>query len=72
MICSVKPVLTEDLCVVQKNEFSKHVICAKYTLDERSSVFLTDPSSRQRGCYIRTITAKVRLEKTSGHGPQGV
>jgi hypothetical protein len=31
-----------------------------------------NPSSRQRGCYIKTITARVRLErKVSGRGPQG-
>jgi hypothetical protein len=32
----------------------------------------TDPSSFQRGCYIRTITASVQLEnKNSGRGSQG-
>jgi hypothetical protein len=32
MICSVKPVLTEDLCVVQKEEFSiTCYMCDMYT-----------------------------------------
>jgi hypothetical protein len=32
----------------------------------------TDPSSRQKGCCIRTITASVQLEnKNSGRGSQG-
>jgi hypothetical protein len=35
MICSVKPVLTEDLCVVQNEEFS---VCANCTLDERPNI----------------------------------
>jgi hypothetical protein len=39
MICSVKPVLTENLCVVQKEDFS---VCAKRTLDERPSIFIRD------------------------------
>jgi hypothetical protein len=30
-----------------------------------------NPSSRQRGCYIRTITARVRLQKKSCHDPHG-
>jgi hypothetical protein len=31
-----------------------------------------DPSSRQRGCYIRTITASVQLEnKITGRGSKG-
>jgi hypothetical protein len=42
MICSVKPVLTQDLCVVQKEEFSVHAICVKCTLDERLSIFIKD------------------------------
>jgi hypothetical protein len=30
--------------------------------DERPSILITDnPSSRQRRCYIRTITARVQL-----------
>jgi hypothetical protein len=30
-----------------------------------------DPSSHQRGCYIRTITKSVQLEKNTGREPQG-
>jgi hypothetical protein len=34
--------------------------------------FKGDPSFRQRGCYIRTITASVQLEnKNTGRGSQG-
>jgi hypothetical protein len=33
---------------------------------------MTDPSSRQRGCYIRTMTANVHLRKKhSGRESQG-
>jgi hypothetical protein len=32
---------------------------------------MTDPSSRQRGCYIRTMTAGVQLRKKSGRETQG-
>jgi hypothetical protein len=28
-------------------------------------------SSRQRGCYMRTITARAQLENIFGHGPEG-
>jgi hypothetical protein len=31
----------------------------------------TDPFSRQRGCYIRAITASVLLEKNIGRESQG-
>jgi hypothetical protein len=29
MICSVKPVLTEDLCVVQKEEIFNNMLCMR-------------------------------------------
>jgi hypothetical protein len=62
LICSIKPVLTEDLCVVQKQGFfNKRAEC---TLHGRPSIFITEnPSSLQRGCYIRTNNARVQLEK---------
>jgi hypothetical protein len=31
----------------------------------------TDPFSRQRGCYIRTMTANIQLKKHIGRGSQG-
>jgi hypothetical protein len=37
MIRSVKPVLTDDLCVVQKEEFSR---CVKCTLQEKPGIFI--------------------------------
>jgi hypothetical protein len=44
MICSEKPVLTEDLCVVEKKKFSVtwYTVCVKRILDERSSIFVRD------------------------------
>jgi hypothetical protein len=30
--------------------------------EDQQQLKMTDPSSRQRGCYIRTITANVHLE----------
>jgi hypothetical protein len=35
-------------------------------------LLMTDPSSHQRGCYIRTINASVELQnKKSGRGSEG-
>jgi hypothetical protein len=42
MICSVKPVLTEDFCVVQKEEFSITCYMGEHTLGERLSVSIRD------------------------------
>jgi hypothetical protein len=44
MICSVKHVLKEDLCVMQKEEFSiTCYMCEIYsTFDERPSIFIRD------------------------------
>jgi hypothetical protein len=45
MICPTKPVLTEDLCKVQKQRFFFCLTCyiyAKCTLDERPSILITD------------------------------
>jgi hypothetical protein len=48
MICFAKPVLTEALYIVQKEEFS--ITCAIRTFDERQSIFIRDkpifPSER--------------------------
>jgi hypothetical protein len=30
--------------------------------EDQQQLYMADPSSRQRGCYIRTITAGVQLE----------
>jgi hypothetical protein len=40
MICFVKPVLTEDLYIMQKEEIS--TICVILTLDERLSTFMRE------------------------------
>jgi hypothetical protein len=31
MICSAKPLLTEDLCVVQRQEFFSNMLCVRNT-----------------------------------------
>jgi hypothetical protein len=42
------------------------------TGEDQQQLCMTDPSSRQRGCYIRTITASVQLEnKITGRDSQG-
>jgi hypothetical protein len=67
MICSVKPVLTEDLCVVQKEEFQQHAICVKCLLDERPSIVIRDKpiisSERMlhKGYYRRSSVEKMSL-----------
>jgi hypothetical protein len=41
--------------------------------EAQEQLYTTDPSSRQRGCYIRTIIASVQLEnKITGRESQGV
>jgi hypothetical protein len=72
-MCSVKPVLTEDLCVKQQEEFSiTYYMCEIYTSRKFECIHKRQTHLRQRGCYIRTITARVQLgEKISGRGPQG-
>jgi hypothetical protein len=42
-----------------------HLTKAKHSRKRQTS------SSHQGGCYIRTITASVQLEKISGRGSQG-
>jgi hypothetical protein len=40
--------------------------------EDQQQLYMTDSSSRQTGCYIRTITASVQLEKEiAGRGSQG-
>jgi hypothetical protein len=62
MICFAKPGLTEDLYIVHKEEFS--ITCHMCDMCETYS-YETNPSSYQRGCYIRTMTARVQLKKKS-------
>jgi hypothetical protein len=42
VICFAKPVLTEDLYVVEKEEFQELAICAIRTLETRRSIFIKD------------------------------
>jgi hypothetical protein len=40
--------------------------------EDQQQLYMTDPSSRQRGCYIRAITARVQLKiKIIGRESQG-
>jgi hypothetical protein len=72
MISSVKPVLTEDLHVVQKKGYS---ICAKYIFDEKPSIFIRDihiflsEKMLHKDYYCKSSVGK---KKISGRGPQGV
>jgi hypothetical protein len=73
MICSAKPVLTEDLCVVQEEEIFNNMLYVRnvHLTKGQAYSYETNPSSRQRGCYIRTIKVRVQLKKISGRGFQG-
>jgi hypothetical protein len=65
MICSAKPVLTEDLYIVQKKEFP--ITCCKcdtYSCRKAKYIHETNPSSRQTVCYIGIITANAQLKKS--------
>jgi hypothetical protein len=47
-------------------------MCHMYNITEGQAYSQeTNPSSRQRGCYIRTIIASVQSEKISGRGSEG-
>jgi hypothetical protein len=71
MICSAKPVLTEDLYVVQKKEFS--IRCYKCDTHEGSSIFIRDkPAFSSERIYIRTITTNVKLKKSLVVGLKGL
>jgi hypothetical protein len=73
MICSVKPVLTEEMCVVQEEEFLITCYMCEYTLDEKPSIFRRDKpifsSERMlhKGYYGESSVGK----KISGRGTQG-
>jgi hypothetical protein len=42
------------------------------TGEVQQQLYMTNPSSRQRGCYIRTVIARVQLKrKISGRESQG-
>jgi hypothetical protein len=72
MICSAKPVLTEDLCLGQKEEFSVTCYVRNILLTKGQAYSLeTNPSSRQRGCYIGSMTASFELKKISGRELKG-
>jgi hypothetical protein len=43
-----------------------------YLTKSQAYSYETNPSSRQRGCYIRTITARVQLKKTLVVGLKGL
>jgi hypothetical protein len=60
---------------ITREKMQTYAICTIRTLYEGEAHSLeTNPSSSQRGCYIRTITARVQLgnkKKKCGHDPQG-
>jgi hypothetical protein len=63
MICSAKPILTEDSLIVQKEEY--YAICAIRTLDESPSILIRDKpvfSSQRMYSYIRIMIARVQLK----------
>jgi hypothetical protein len=74
MICSVKPVLTENLCVVQKKFFFNNMLFVRNVHLAKGQAYSqeTNPSSRQAGYKgIRTITAKVQFKKSLVIGLKG-
>jgi hypothetical protein len=63
MICSVKPALTEDFLSNAKGIVFSNMLYVHLTKGQAYSLE-TNPSSRQRGCNIRTITATFQLKKS--------
>jgi hypothetical protein len=73
MISSVKPVLTEDLCVVQKDDFFNNMLCVQNVhLTKSPSTFIRDkPILSSVRVLHKDYTASVHLEeKFSGRGSQ--
>jgi hypothetical protein len=66
MICFAKPVLTEDLYIGAKGRIFNNVLYLRYVHLTKGQAYSyeTNPSFRQRGCYIKTMTAKVQLKKS--------
>jgi hypothetical protein len=65
MICSAKLVVTEDLCVEQKEEF-------KFTLDERPSIVIRDkPIFSSERMLHKEYYRRSSVENKSGRGSQG-
>jgi hypothetical protein len=76
MIGFAKPVLTEDLCVVQKEEFFNNMLYAivrvKCTLDERPSIFVRDsPIFSSETVLHKDYDRKGSVEKISDRESQG-
>jgi hypothetical protein len=65
MICSAKSVPTENFSVVQKQEFFSNMLYVRNVHLTKGQAYLQErkPSSRQRGCYKRTITERVQMGK---------
>jgi hypothetical protein len=71
MICSVKPVLTEDLCGAKGRLFNSMLYVQNIRLTKGQGYSYETNISRQRGCYIKTTAARVQLKKNSGRGSEG-
>jgi hypothetical protein len=61
LVCSAKGRIFNNMLYVRNVHLTKG----------QAYSWATNPSSRQRGCYIRTITARVLLKKISGRGSHG-
>jgi hypothetical protein len=66
MICPAKPVLTEYLCVVQREEFSITCYMRESTFDERPSIFIRDnPIFSSGRMVLKDYYHKGSVEKKS-------
>jgi hypothetical protein len=64
MISSAKPILTQDLCSAKGRIINNMLYVGNVHLTENQAyTYERNPFSRQRGSYIRTITARVQVEK---------
>jgi hypothetical protein len=73
MICFAKPVLTKDLYIVQKEEFSITCYSAISTLDGKPSIFIRDkPIFSSDRMLHKDYYSKAQSEKKiSGRESQG-
>jgi hypothetical protein len=69
MICSVKPVLTEDLCEVQKKDIFNKMLCDTYTWRKAKHIHKRQTHWMLHKDYDRKVS--VGGKNISGRDPQG-
>jgi hypothetical protein len=70
--CPAKPVVTENLCVVQREGFSiTCYMCGTYTCRKAKHIHKGETHFVREDVNLMAITAKVQLKNISGRESQG-